>query len=149
MDQLSQVCLTSASGSNAKFIRRMVTEPCHFWKLPRELRDQILCYVCGDQSIKIYRTAYDKTSLRSTVLHESPVFRCAYDRGRIDCHDTSIDILLTCRLIAREATMTIYSTTTFSFTQYEPFLAFLATLPTKYLRMVSKVNMSFLLRVSH
>jgi len=127
---------------------RSVTESCHFYKLPRELRDQILYYVCGDQSIKLHRKAYDKTRLHSTVLHESPVLRPAHDRESIDCHDTSMNILLTCRLVAKEAAIVIYSTTTFSFIQHEPFLAFLATLPTKYLRMISMVKMSLFLRVS-
>ncbi len=59
-----------------------------------------------------------------------------------------MNILLTCRRIAKEAAVVIYSTTTFFFNQYEPFLAFLATLPTKYLHLISKVDINFLLRVS-
>ncbi len=90
---------------------------------------------------------YNKTRLSSTILYPSPVLRYADDEG-IDCHHISMDILLTCRFVAKEAAIIIYSTITFSFSQYEPLLAFLATLPTKYLYLISKVDINFLLRVS-
>ena len=117
--------------------------PITFFDLPREIRDKIYFYLCGDQIIYLYmldgvRDLYSSTQYRrlGTVIARGPPVECMQ---RLPSRKTRYGLLMPamimkslpflCRQTRREAMHVLYSTSTFHFHDRETFLRFNYLLP--------------------
>lgn len=119
-----------------------MTEPFPILDLPRELRDRILFYICGDQNILISLDEEDKSKVRSMPAPGPPIIRCIANEATR--HQTNtMKILLISRQLAVEAARIVYSTSLFCFRDPKTFLSFVASTSTKSLGFISKMSMNF------
>lgn len=116
-----------------------LTKPFPILNLPRELRDRILFYICGDQIREIVIDKEDDTKLRSMPAPGPPIIGRIMDPAKIN----TMYIFLLSRQLAVEAARVMYTTSLFCFRKPGTFLSFVATTPTKHLSLISKVYMSF------
>ena len=117
--------------------------PTTFFDLPREIRDKIYFYLCGDQTIYLYLRGSVLHLLSSAQYRRLPSLKTGY---RVLTPAMTLKSLsFVCRQVRKEAMSILYSTSHLHFHDRETFLRFNHLLPLAHRSQIRAIGLNLTL----